>query len=93
MFIIFGACGSLKLLREMGYKTFDHVLDNKYDAIQDTTERWKTAIDMLTTVLNRSHNEIHQMYLLCKSDLIHNQKLFNTSKANRLNKLLKEIND
>ena len=91
MFIIFGACGSLKLLREMGYKTFDHVLDNKYDTIQDTTERWKTAMNMLTTVLDRSHNEIHQMYLQCESDLIHNQKLFNASKATRLNKLLKEI--
>lgn len=91
MFIIFGACGSLQMLREMGYKTFDHVLDNSYDTIENTTERWKTAIDMLTTILDRSFIDIHDMYLQCESDIIHNQKLFNASKKTRLNNLLKKL--
>jgi hypothetical protein len=91
MFIIFGACGSLQLLRDMGYKTFDHVLNNSYDKIENTTERWKTAIDMLTTVLDRSYREIHEMHLKCEKDLIHNQKLFNASKADRLKTLIAKL--
>jgi hypothetical protein len=91
MFIIFGACGSLQLLRDMGYKTFDHVLNNKYDTIVNATERWKVAMDMVTTILKRSHNEIHNMYIKCQSDIIHNQDLFNGSKTNRLNTIIKEL--
>jgi hypothetical protein len=88
MFIIFGACGSLQLLRDMGYKTFDHVLNNSYDSIENTTERWKTAINMLTTVLDRSYDDIHEMHLKCEDDLIHNQELFNANKADRLTALI-----
>ena len=93
MFILFGACGSLQLLRDMGYKTFDHVLDNSYDTIEDTTQRWKVAMDMTTTILERSHNEIHEMYINCQDDIIHNQDLFNGTKENRLNNIIKELND
>ena len=91
MFIIFGARGSLQMLRDMGYKTFDHVLDNRYDLIENTTERWKTTMDMVTNVLERSKGEIHKMYIDCKDDIIHNQKLFNETKKPRLIKILKEL--
>ena len=91
MFIIFGACGSLQLLRDMGYKTFDHIIDNSYDNIKNTSERWKRAMDTTTTILKRSHNEIHNMYLKCKNDILHNYNLFNKTKKTRLTNLLKEI--
>jgi hypothetical protein len=93
MFIIFGACGSLELLRELGYKTFDHALNNKYDTIQDTTKRWKTVMDMTTTVLDRSHIELRDMMRNCEDDLVHNQELFITNKKERLNKLIKELHE
>mgnify|MGYP005989572871 CR=1 FL=1 len=91
MFIIFGAQGSLQLLRDMGYKTFDHVLDNKYDLIENTTERWKTAIDMVVNLLGNTNEELRKMYIKCKDDIIHNAELYNGSKESRLNKLLEEL--
>jgi hypothetical protein len=91
MFIIFGACGSLQLLRDMGYKTFDHVLNNSYDTIENTTKRWKAAMNMVTTVLDRPHSDIHDMYIKCQSDIIHNQDLFNGTRKNRLNNIIKEL--
>jgi len=91
MFIIFGAMGSLQILRDMGYKTFDHILNNSYDTIEDTTIRWKTAMDMVTTLLNRSIMQIHDMYIKSQEDIIHNQKLFNTTKDDRLNTIIKEL--
>jgi hypothetical protein len=91
MFIIFGACGSLQLLRDMGYKTFDHVLDNSYDLIENTTERWKTAMDMVLNVLDNRKDDIHKMYINCKDDINHNTKHYNGSKKPRLDKILKEL--
>jgi hypothetical protein len=90
-FVIFGAYGSLQLLRDMGYKTFDNVLNNKYDIIHNTSDRWKSAMDNTTTLLSRSKPELHEMYISCKDDILHNQKLFNGTKIERLNKLIKEI--
>jgi hypothetical protein len=91
LFIIFGPAGSLQLLRDMGYKTFDHIFNNKYDIIKNTTQRWKAVMDMTGTVLDRSKAEIHDMYIACQEDIIHNQDLFNGSKAMRLNNIIKEI--
>ena len=84
-FIIFGAVGTIQHLRQMGYRTFDHVIDHSYDSIQDNTERWDCAckeFERLMTV------DLHQLYLNCKDDLLHNQQLFLAPKARRLNSLL-----
>jgi hypothetical protein len=93
MFIIFGACGSLQMLRDMGYKTFDHVLNNSYDSIEDTTLRWKTVMDMVVSTLKGSISEIHEMYIKCQEDIIHNQDLFNGTKVNRLNSIITELHN
>lgn len=84
-FIMFGAVGTIQYLRQMGYRTFDHVIDHSYDSIQDNTERWDCAckeFERLMTV------DLHQLYLNCKDDLLHNQQLFLAPKAQRLNSLL-----
>jgi hypothetical protein len=91
MFIIFGAAGSLQQLRELGYRTFDHVLDNTYDTITDTTTRWKHAIKLTINLLSLNIHELHEVYCKCRADLIHNQELFLSSKQDRLEKLIKEI--
>ena len=36
-FVIVGAPGSIKLLKQMGYKTFDNFIDHSYDDIQNNT--------------------------------------------------------
>ena len=93
LFIIFGAVGSIQHLRDIGYKTFDTVINHKYDKIQNTTKRWKSAMDTTTALLSHSNNDIKQMYIACKDDIIHNQSLFHESKKNRLTKLIKDIHN
>ncbi len=73
-FVIAGACGSIKQLREMGYKTFDHVVDHSYDAIEDPTERWEAVCTEMYRIAKSK--KIHTMYTDCKEDLLHNQRLF-----------------
>lgn len=87
-FVIIGAAGSIQQLRDMGYRTFDHVIDHGYDRIENTTQRWDAVckeVERLSTV------DLHQVYLACRDDLVHNQRLFLAPKTQRLSSLLTEL--
>jgi hypothetical protein len=81
-FVIAGACGSVKQLREMGYRTFDHVVDHSYDEIENTTERWEAVCTEMCRIAKSK--KIHTMYTNCKADLIHNQNLFLNKESNNI---------
>jgi hypothetical protein len=87
-FIIVGAAGSLAKLRELGYRTFDHALDNSYDLETNNTERWRKILKLITDLKKQ---DLHSWFLSCLSDAKHNQQLFAGSKANRLNNLLERL--
>jgi hypothetical protein len=87
-FVIVGTAGSIQQLRDMGYRTFDHVIDHSYDLIKNTTQRW----DMVCKEIERlSRINLHHLYKHCRDDLIWNQELFMTSQAERVSTLLKTI--
>jgi hypothetical protein len=90
-FVIFGAKGSLQTLRELGYKVFDDVFDNRYDNIENTYERFMALIKLVTNLLENPNFVLKEFYIKCKDDLLHNQELFLASKENRLNNLIEEI--
>ena len=89
MFFIAGAAGSLQVLRELGYRVFDSVLDNSYDIELDATQRWR----LLTRSIYFTQPDLPQLFELCRKDIEHNQQLFLTNKSQRLNNLIKEINE
>jgi hypothetical protein len=72
-FVVAGAVGSLTALRSAGYRTFDSVIDNSYDTIVDNTQRWFAVKQTLQQI---KQQDLHQWYLKCMPDLIHNQQLF-----------------
>ena len=73
-FVIAGAGGSVQQLREMGYRTFDSVVDHSYDSIEDPTLRWEAVCTEMCRIAKSK--KIHTMYTDCKEDLLHNQQLF-----------------
>jgi hypothetical protein len=88
-FFVVGAAGSLAELRNMGYRTFDHVLDNSYDLEPNATERWRMLLDSI----QRAHRAgLPDIYQDCQADLRHNQQLFMSCHQSRLNTLLETIN-
>jgi hypothetical protein len=87
-FVVVGCAGSLSALRGLGYRTFDHAVDNSYDTIQDNTERW---IAVRNTITQLKSQNLHAWFESCRSDVEHNQQLFCSSKASRLNTLLERI--
>jgi hypothetical protein len=87
-FVIIGAEGSIQQLRDMGYRTFDYVIDHSYDSIKNTTERWNRAC---LEVERLAATNLHQIYTQCRDDLIHNQNLFLSLKTQRLSSLLTQL--
>ena len=81
-FVIAGPTGSVAQLREMGYQTFDHVVDHSYDAIEDPTERWDAVCSEMCRLAKSK--KIHSMFVECKADLLHNQRLFLNKKAENI---------
>jgi hypothetical protein len=90
-FVIFGAAHSLARLRDLGYRTFDDVIDPSYDSIENTSDRYEAIMYLLDNMFSYGTPKMHQIYCACREDLIHNQRHFLASKADRLNTLLGKL--
>ena len=89
MFFIAGPAGSLQTLRDLGYRTFDHVLDNGYDLETDNTQRWR----LLCQNMQQAQFDLPRLHAQACTDIEHNQQLFLDTKTDRLNILLEHINE
>jgi hypothetical protein len=87
-FVIVGAPGSLQALRELGYRTFDHVIDNSYDTEIDNTRRWQKALQAIQQIQAQNPAAWFQS---CLDDVQHNQQHFLKSKQDRLNTLYDKL--
>jgi hypothetical protein len=83
-FIIFGCANSLSLLQKLGYRTFDHAMDNHYDTMLDNGARFK---QLMKTVSTLHQQDLHSWYQTCINDIVHNQQLFLAPKTDRLSTL------
>jgi hypothetical protein len=89
LFFIAGPAGSLQVLRDLGYRTFDSVLDNSYDRIIDSTERWIRLVNSI----RQSQYQLADWFEAARADIEYNQQLFLANKSQRLNNLVKEIHE
>ena len=86
-FVLVAPPGSLQCLRDLGYRTFDSVLDNSYDQENNNTQRWLK----IKHTLEQIQQDPHGMLLRCWDDIIHNQQLFLANKSQRLNTLFTKL--
>jgi hypothetical protein len=87
-FVIFGTAGSLDTLRKLGYRTFDHAIDNSYDLEINNTKRFIKTISAIEQILSQ---DLHSWYIKCRADIEHNQALFVASKHDRLSALQQKL--
>ncbi len=71
-FILVGAQHDLKSLRSLGYKTFDGIIDETYDTIEDNEERLKVSIEEIERIIKLSDEDIAKLYEDCYEILTHN---------------------
>ena len=53
-FVLYSTPFSLKKLRKMGYKTFDSIIDESYDEIEDNKKRLEVLNDEIERLCNIS---------------------------------------
>jgi hypothetical protein len=70
IFVFFGAANSLHLLRLMGFMTFDEILDESYDAMDDDQQRFTAAFDQVRRLAKMP---AHQVYQQAQRIVAHNQ--------------------
>ena len=87
-FVIIGTAHSLRTLRQQGYKTFDHAIDNSYDEIVDNTQRW---LALRRSILGIKSQDMHAWFLRCLPDIRHNQQLFNSVHRIALNNIQRKL--
>jgi hypothetical protein len=56
----FGVAHWLKKLKTFGFQTFDSIMDESYDNIQDDILRWQTAFDQVKWLSQQNHTELLQ---------------------------------
>jgi hypothetical protein len=89
-FVLFAPQGSLAALRDMGYRTFDSVIDNRYDTLDNNTQRYLSVVRCIHKL---SQWDPIELYNACVPDLQHNQQVFLASKYNRLNTLWETLHN
>jgi hypothetical protein len=89
MFFVAGPAGSLQALRDLGYRTFDSVLDNTYDLVTNNTQRWQRLRD----AIKQAQYRLSDRFDAARSDIEHNQQLFLSLKTQRLNTLIGKIHE
>jgi hypothetical protein len=88
-FVVLGTPYTLHTLRELGYRTFDQVIENSYDDELDNTQRYEQLRNIMQQL---NQQDLHQLYIQCREDIVHNQELFLASKYSRLDQLAKNLN-
>tara|TARA_R110000782_G_scaffold82936_2_gene162932 strand:- start:3775 stop:5100 length:1326 start_codon:yes stop_codon:yes gene_type:complete len=71
-FILLGERYQLKKLKERGFKTFSPFIDESYDEVLDTKERFSMIEIEINKLCNRPIEEIHDWYWSIEQDLRHN---------------------
>jgi hypothetical protein len=60
-FVIFGSVGSIKLIKELGFKTFSNWWDESYDDEPDPEIRFLKAFEIITQVSNMSLDSLKEL--------------------------------
>jgi hypothetical protein len=80
MFVAIAAPYLLRELKAMGFQTFDLVVDESYDEVEDDTTRWQMALDQITKICAQDPRKIYDKILpvlehnrahLLSEDMVH----------------------
>ena len=58
LFIVFSGQYYLRNLRSLGFRTFDSIIDETYDSVADTDQRFKLACEQIKYLCEQSQEEM-----------------------------------
>lgn len=90
-FILAGTYGSLKYLREYGFKTFSDCWDESYDMMTDSIDRMNKITDIMSNIVNMSTSKREEMLVRACAIAEHNRQHFFSDEFQQLIK--QELSD
>jgi hypothetical protein len=72
IFVVFCCQHFLKNLKKLGFKTFNSIIDESYDDIEDTAERFNQAWEQIRVLSKADH---HKMYSIVEDIVEHNRNI------------------
>lgn len=90
-FIIVGAPNSLTTLKNLGYQTFESVIDESYDQIVDNEQRLHACFEIIKYFNSLTHAEHQAIINQLKDILLYNQQHFLSSKKDQLLKIINKL--
>ena len=87
-FIVIGAHGSLRALKQKGYKTFDNFIDESYDSIACPNQRMEQIFKTVKQINKKTLSELTAHLKDCQGSITHNRKLM----LNTIRKYTNHIN-
>lgn len=88
-FVIIGPYHNLDFLKSFGFLTFSSIIDESYDNIKDSEQRFCAACDSIYTFVNQPLDKIVNDLHSVKTILVNNQQRFKNIKNEQI-KLFKE---
>ena len=68
--------GSLQYLRQYGFQTFDGLIDETYDTVQDPADRLQAVIAEMKRISDLPTQQKHDLWTELNKIACHNQELF-----------------
>ena len=81
-FIILGGPGSLKYLKDYGFKTFDSCWDESYDLETDSIKRFNKIVDVINSINELDDFNYRQLIAKTRSITEYNRNLFYSEEFN-----------
>jgi hypothetical protein len=83
---------TIKLVKSYGFQTFDSVIDESYDSIEDDNERFWKVMTEVDKLMNMSDNDLHELFVESLPIILHNQTLiYETTPESLVNKFIEDI--
>jgi hypothetical protein len=83
-FILAGTYGSLKYLRDYGFKTFSDCWDESYDMMSDSIERMNKIVDVMSTIVSMQKDKRNEMLERARVIAEYNKQHFFSNKFKKL---------
>ena len=81
----------LKHLRELGYQTFDGIIDESYDNIEDTELRFKAVLQLIKSINKMPIKTVHELYRMSQDIIQHNSEILQSDLTTRSKQVLDRL--
>ena len=89
-FVVIGQSHTLRLLHRRGYRTFDHVINESYDTIEDDMSRLHAVTQELIRLNSLSYAEFDELIHDCQDVVDHNYAHFKSLKEQYIEHIFEE---